>query len=139
MTNTIQNSIGEERSVVLIDEEDGAQQLIVQATLIRHANPHDPLRFDMMGEGLLATQNNPALRSDVEGAGQSGIQALKREGVGVVHIRIRNHNRVSDQRSNGEILRHVQHGEVMGIQNDGPLIHIMNSDNQRRFAEEGAV
>ena len=139
VTNAVQDSIGEEGSVVLIDEEDGAQQFIVQATIVRHTNPHDPLRLDVMGEGLLATQNNPALRGDVEGAGQSRIQALKREGVRVIQIRIRYCNNVTDQRSNREILRHIQHGEVMGIQNDGSLVHIVNGNNQRRFTEEGAV
>ena len=57
----------------------------------------------------------------------------------VIHIRIRYCNSITDNSSNREILRHIQHGEVMGIQNDGSLVHIVNGDNQRRFTEEGAV
>ena len=139
MTNAVQDSIGEEGSVVLIDEEDGAQQFIVQATIVRHTNPHDPLRLDVMGEGLLATQNNLALRGDVEGAGQSRIQALKREEVRVIQVRIRYCNSITENSPKREILRHIQHGEVMGIQNDGSLVHIVNGNNQRRFTEEGAI
>ena len=92
-----------------------------------------------MGEGLLATQNNLALRGDVEGAGQSRIQALKREEVRVIQVRIRYCNSITENSPKREILRHIQHGEVMGIQNDGSLVHIVNGNNQRRFTEEGAI